>query len=117
MTENGRRDLRDETSHEGAPDPDTVFSLLSNSRRRHLLYLLAEDGTPQPVELLATRIADMEATETDTEDVYLSLVHAHLPKLETHQVVSCDGETVEPRSAMADVEPFLDVVQNYELDA
>ncbi|SEH14717.1 hypothetical protein SAMN04487967_1734 [Natronorubrum sediminis] len=77
---------------------DTEFLVLSHPRRRYLLYTLAE--RPQwSLRELATKLAAWELDvpeETITVDernkVYVSLMHAHVPKLVDHDVVDFDRE-------------------------
>ena len=78
---------------------DELFQILSNSRRRYIIYYLSEAGTELSLKELATKIA---ATETDipesavsTEErqrVYISLYQTHLPKLEEAGIASYDDE-------------------------
>jgi hypothetical protein len=78
---------------------DTEFLLLSHPRRRYLLYTLAKQ--PQwSLRELATKIAAWELDvpeETvavdERDEVYVSLIHAHVPKLVDHGVVVFDRES------------------------
>lgn len=80
-----------------APNLDSVYGLLSESRRRYALYCLlnAEQTT---VEDLALEIvaweqdSDIESvSEAETEPVIVSLHHTHLPRLEDHGIITYDG--------------------------
>ena len=72
-----------------------LFHLLSSTRRRKVLRLLAGLYDPDEVQYLGTRelaseLAKTEATEPSTNDVhrmYVSLVQVHLPVLDSTGVV------------------------------
>jgi len=83
---------------------DHVYEALNHSRRRYLCYLLLGD-TERSLADLATKIAVWEndvpenaVTEHQRERVYLSLYHAHVPKLVDEDVIAFDdgSETVTP---------------------
>lgn len=81
-----------------------VFDVLDNPRRRYVLYALSnsEDGTLR--ELARNIVAwERDIHETDVDEqardrVYLSLYHAHIPKLVEEGVVEFDEseETLRP---------------------
>jgi hypothetical protein len=88
------------TLERDAPDTDTVFDLLSNARRRHLIGLLYCADDPVPLREAAERIAaaerDVAVDEVDephVRSVYVSLYQTHLPRLEANEVVTYDDET------------------------
>lgn len=77
-------------------DPDTACSLLSNTRRRHLLACF-QDSAVRPVAELAVEIAAREqevpvsaVDEAIRERVHISLVHNHIPRLVDHGVLEWD---------------------------
>ncbi len=78
---------------------DTEFAVLAHPRRRYLLYTLSEK--PQwSLRELATKVAAWELDipeETVTADernqVYVSLLHAHVPKLVDYGVVGFNRES------------------------
>lgn len=81
------------------PSTDELFEILSNSRRRHLIYYLFEAGGEMSLTRLATKIAaaedgtdESEVTADERQRVYISLYQTHLPKLEAGRVVSYDGD-------------------------
>jgi hypothetical protein len=83
----------------GVLDLDHVFEVLDHPRRRYLLYALATDDEWSLSEL-ATKLAawegevDERAVHEDVRDrAYVSLWHAHVPKLVEHGVVEFDEET------------------------
>lgn len=78
---------------------DTVFELLAARRRRYLLESLAEHGYSLTLADLADEVAARETgahiteiPEGDVLDIYLSLYHTHLPKLEAAKVVAYDQD-------------------------
>jgi len=67
---------------------DLVFDILSNTRRRMVLYYLREYGAPASVQEIAERIAALEneippeeLSRQQRKRVYVSLYQTHLPKL------------------------------------
>ena len=91
---------------------DTVFDVLSNSRRRYVLYYLRQESEPIQLIDLAEHVAAWE-NETDIESltdqerkrVYVSLYQTHIPKLADTGVVTYDKEAgtvalTERRSAI-----------------
>ncbi|PSQ08017.1 hypothetical protein BRC97_01140 [Halobacteriales archaeon QS_6_71_20] len=80
-------------------DIEPVYEALGHSRRRYLCYTLLED-TEWSLTDLATKIAawendvpDHATTEAQREAVYVSLYHAHVPKLVDEGVVAFDDAT------------------------
>lgn len=92
-----------------APLEAGLFSLLASARRREVLSVL--DGADAPtVEDLAERIAAREAGAPSTHEVEVSLVHAHLPKLEAAGLLEYDDETGEVTltADVDDLRPYLE---------
>ena len=78
---------------------DHVFEALSHSRRRYLCYTLLE-ATEWTLSDLAAKIASFETGDTESEvtdqqreRVYISLYHAHIPKLVEDDVLVFDEVT------------------------
>ncbi|AUG49586.1 hypothetical protein BVU17_18625 (plasmid) [Haloarcula taiwanensis] len=78
---------------------EPVYQALGHSRRRYLCYTLLED-TEWSLTELATKIAAWEhdvpehaVTEAQREEVYVSLYHAHVPKLVDEGVITFDETT------------------------
>ena len=78
---------------------DAVYGILSESRRRYLLYYFLEHEHAN-IEGLAMQIAAWEedvsidaVTESRKERVTTGLLHSQLPKLEEHGIVEYDGRT------------------------
>lgn len=77
-------------------DVDTVYAALGHPRRRYLCYTLYED-TEWSLTDIARKIAAWEndippttVTDAQLRDVYVSLYHAHIPKLVDLGVVMFD---------------------------
>lgn len=88
----------------GILELDHVYEALGHSRRRYLCYTLLED-TAWTLNELARKIAAWEndvpnhdVTNHQQEKVYVSLYHAHIPKLVDDDVLTFDDatETVTP---------------------
>lgn len=72
----------------------TVFDVLSDECRRHLLYFLIEEaGGSASLSTIADRLADVDpgAAPANREDALVDLHHRHLPKLEAAGLVEFDG--------------------------
>jgi len=80
-------------------DQDTVRSILSNARRRYLLYHFLENDYGNVTEI-ALQVAAWEG-DTSIEDVpedhyhriKASLAHNHLPRLADHGVIEYDARS------------------------
>lgn len=85
------------------PPVDTRHDLLSSQRRRHVLDILRGAGTmalPELAEAVVAREAGQHGENISAEkalEVYMSLWHAHIPKLEENEVVTYNQglDTVE----------------------
>lgn len=91
-----------DTSGSQELSPDLVFDILSNTRRRMVLYYLRQYGGSATVQELAKEIAALEndvevdeLTRQQQKRVYVSLYQTHLPKLEETGIVESDDETGE----------------------
>lgn len=102
---------------------NVTYTLLSDPRRRHLLYCL-RDGSQMTTEDLSLEIAARErdvSTEAVREDdrkrVETTLVHTHLPRLVDHGVLEVDSETGDVVTAerFADIRPFVERARTIEL--
>ena len=78
---------------------DAVYGILSESRRRYLLYYFLENDHAN-IEGLSLQIVAWErdvpidtVDEAQKQRVMSSLIHSHLPKLEDHDVVEYDDRT------------------------
>jgi hypothetical protein len=79
--------------------PDDVFELLSNQRRRMVLYYLRQSGGSIGMKELAGQIAAMEneipsgdLTSQQRKRVYVSLYQTHLPKMAEMNTIEYDKE-------------------------
>jgi hypothetical protein len=91
-----------------APDVvelDHVYEALGHPRRRYLCYTLLED-TSWTLSELASKIAAWEndvpehaVTNAQQERVYVSLYHAHVPKLVDEGILTFDDATETIRAA------------------
>ncbi|GAB3675673.1 hypothetical protein GCM10028856_33080 [Halopiger thermotolerans] len=104
---------------------DRVYDLLSDRRRRRLLYLLLE-GDRLPVDEIALRLAAWEeetplpAVEDDRRRrVATALRHNHLPRLADYDVIEYDPdrELVTPGPDFETVDSFVRRASAIEIDA
>lgn len=88
---------------------ETVYRVLSASRRRHLLVILDDlDAESTQLGELAERVAAREADGSGFEASRISLYQSHLPLLDSLGVVEWDRETgavspQEPAAPLADM--------------
>lgn len=83
---------------------DHVYEALAHPRRRYLCYTLLEETTwslPELARKVAAweaDVADHAVSEEERDRVYVSLYHAHVPKLVDEGVLAFDEttETVTP---------------------
>ena len=78
---------------------DDVLDLLSNSRRRYVIYFLEQWDGSASLNDLAYNIASRETgtpvedlSEDDKRRVYISLYQTHLPKLDLYGLVEYDKD-------------------------
>ena len=89
--------------------------MLGNSRRRRLLYSLADAGGEASLDELATSVAaaeqdlaETEVTDSQGRQVFIPLYQMHVPRLEEAGVVTYDSETGMVR--LTDTDPILDPI-------
>lgn len=105
----------------GVPDseplvPDEVFEILSNHRRRMVLYYLRKQGDAATVKELAEEIAAMEndvavedVTSEQRKRVYVSLYQTHLPMMADLNVIEYDKDagTVNLATQTTSIDRYL----------
>ncbi len=97
---------------------DDAFDILSNARRRYVLYYLREANGPVELGELANELAAWE-NETTTEEltqqqrkrVYVSLYQTHIQKLAEADIVEYDQDTsmVSLANGARDIGAYLSV--------
>lgn len=96
-------------------DEDTVFDILSNRRRRQIIYYLQEHGGEAPLRDVANAVAGWEedeapedVTEKQSRRVYVSLYQSHVPRLtEVGLVEHDDTGTVRLTDRVRLLDPYL----------
>jgi hypothetical protein len=82
----------------GSSVRDELPSLLTNRRRRYVLYCLKTSEMPMTLANLADGLVRREtdasptAVQDERERIYVSLYHTHLPKLAEADLVSFDTD-------------------------
>ena len=117
----------DSVAEEGStetPSEDDLFDVLSNRRRRYAVHALKREHGEADIGDVAEQVAaweygvDVEQVSYDERKrVYTALQQSHLPKMDEAGVVEFDKNrgTVEPTSALGDVEVYMDVVRGHEI--
>jgi len=103
---------------------ETIFSMLSNQRRRYVLYYLNRNPGSVSLRDLAERIAAWE-NDVDVDDldykqrkrVYTSLHQTHLPKLDEAGIVDYDrdGGTITLANRATDLNLYLELVGEHDV--
>lgn len=91
-----------------------IHRMLSNGRRRNVLFLLDQHDTPLAVKDLAEEIATRETgtsppDQSTRQSVYISLIQTHLPRLDELGIVQYDEseKLVRPASNHREVTSLL----------
>jgi hypothetical protein len=81
------------------PSQDLVFDILSNPRRRYVLYHLQENEEPVELGPLSEAIAawennvdEDELTSQQRKRVYVSLYQTHIPKMADGGIIEYDSD-------------------------
>lgn len=80
--------------------PDTIFTLLSDQRRRYVVTALSEQEPPIALHDLVRQVVALE-TETEPNDISADTIdqaattlhHVHLPQLDDANIITYDTET------------------------
>lgn len=100
-------------------DIDALFSCLSDSHRRTLLRILAEESTPLDVEtlarLLVAHVEELGDEGRTYRDIIISLLHVHIPKMSDVGIITVDSETetIEEGPYFDFVRPYLQIAQQH----
>jgi|APHM01.1.fsa_nt_gi hypothetical protein len=96
---------------------ETVFTLLSNRRRRQVVRALQELEPPVSLGELAEHVAAVEneknvsaVTSDERRQVYTALQQRHLDKLADAEIIEYDRDAIVPTDRMAELEVQLEVV-------
>lgn len=99
---------------------ETVYTLLSNRRRRYTIHYLQYVEQSVDLGTLSERVAawehGVEPPEVNSDQrksVYTSLSQLHLPKLDEAGVVAFDqqAKTVAPTDALLDIRIYTEIVE------
>jgi hypothetical protein len=95
---------------------DLVFDILSNARRRYMLYYLRTRDEPVHIQELSAQVAAWE-NETPVEEitnqerkrVYVSFYQTHIPKLEEAGIVGYnqDAGTVQLTDRAGEIDGYI----------
>lgn len=96
---------------------DVVFDILSNPRRRYVLYYLRTREEPVRLTKLAEEVAAWEndtnrseITEQERKRVYVSLYQTHIPRLAEAGLIDYDKDSgqIALAEGAADIDSYLD---------
>jgi predicted transcriptional regulator len=99
-----------------SPTLDATLDLLSDRRRRYVLYALRKRSGAVALDELAEQIASWE-DDAEADHVRTDLYHSHLPQMENTGVVSFDADAELVGLADCDsspVEEYLDLAADAE---
>lgn len=101
---------------------DRLYRALASTRRRRLLYLLL-DEEESTVDQIATVLTGWNATESggmatpdDHEQIFLELLHTHLPVLDKIGMVAHDRESGTVRIGALDTAVVDLICQSVEVE-
>lgn len=95
-----------------SPQLDATLDLLSNQRRRYVLYYLREQGGTVSVEELAEQLVEWENDESaDRNQILADLHHSQLPHLDDAGTVTFDAETGYVSLATEDDAPITEYLE------
>lgn len=120
--EAGRAPERPTGEQRGRSDFDELFDLLSEERRRYVLYCLegashARLSVSTLVERLSTIEKDSSIGQSTRREVEISLRHVHLPKLDDASIVEFDpDEAIVEYLGGERVEQWVTTAARAELD-
>ena len=103
-----------------SPALDATLDLLSNRRRRYVLYYLQEQGRPITIDELAEQVASWESEAGDPVDdqrVLTDLYHSQIPRLEEADAITFDSDEGYVTLAEDDEKPiseYLDLAAREE---
>lgn len=115
-----RRKLGDDPTIE----PDVLFDVLGNVRRRYVVEVLRGGSRPVTLDELARRVAAREnettvsdVTPSERKLVYTSLQQTHLPKMAQAGALEFDRErnVVVPSDTLTEVTLHMDIVCGHEV--
>jgi hypothetical protein len=118
------QESRSEGSTSERLSKDTIFSILSNQRRRYVLYYLTRRQESVALRDLAEQVAAWENDLTVEElnykqrkRVYTSLHQTHLPKLDDADVIDYDRNrgTIALDERSTDLDVYMEVVGEHDL--
>ena len=124
MSVQGQRQMVEVEMDDDGLSKDTIFSTLSNQRRRHVLHYMKHNEGPVRIRDLAEQIAAwengievQEISYKQRKRVYTSLHQTHLPKLDDVGIVSYDRNrgTITLEDRARDLEIYLEVVPENEV--
>jgi DNA-binding transcriptional ArsR family regulator len=103
---------------------DTIFAMLSNQRRRHVLHYLKRNEGPATIRDLAEQLAAwengveiQELNYKQRKRVYTSLHQTHLPKLDDCGIVEYnrDRGVVTLTGRVSELDVYLEVVPKNDI--
>jgi hypothetical protein len=102
-------------ANEDILDEETIFDILSNRRRRQVIYYLQEHGGQAPLREVANAVAGWEedepsesVAEKDRRRVYVSLYQSHVPRLTDAGLLEHDDSgVIELTDRVRFLNPYL----------
>lgn len=90
---------------------NTTFEVLSHRRRRQILAMLAEGGSREEDNIVAT---DFEAKNTSSDEIMVSLHHRHLPMLEEAKYIEWhrDSNIIRRGPAFEQIGTVVEILQS-----
>lgn len=128
ISQNGQgRSVNSSDNREGAKsddiDPEDVFEILSNNRRRRVLSHLRENGATSDIRTLSEHLAAVEnnvkpseVTSKQRMRTYTALRQSHLPKMDRKGAINFDENSGEVSlQAASELERYLNMDLSNEM--
>ncbi len=105
-------------------DREVAYQALSNRRRRFIVHYLLREREPIPLRALSKQVAAWEnavpreqVTSKQRKRVYTALHQAHLPKLDTMELIEYDTREMvaHPTEKLETLRVYMDVVPEDEI--
>lgn len=101
---------------------NTIYNLMSNSRRRHIIWCLAiADGWTLTIRQVASHIVAFEESEIPIEmnrdtvtDMNTQLKRRHVEPLEDAAIITLNGDTIQPGPRFFDVLHIMRICEESE---
>ena len=107
----------------GSPiDQNTIYNLLGDEQRRQLLYILSHskyvtvEDLARDLAAIADGVSRRAVSDETVDQIGITLVHDHLPRLEDHGLCEFDARSghVVAADEIKHIQPFLETILPFD---